>query len=71
MKYEIRTMKRIMQPEGNQFAGGIHVEIANEGAGEYLKCTNEDPPDYAFYIEPSQWPTLRRLIDKMIKECKE
>ena len=72
MKYQIRTMKRMIEPvDGQQFASRIHVEIDNEGAAEYLKCTNDDFPDYEFYIEPAQWPTLRRLINQMIKECKE
>ena len=72
MSYEVRVMKRIMQPIGDKgFCQRIHVEIDNEGAAEYLKCTNEDFPDNPFYIEPGQWPTLRELIDEMIKECRE
>ena len=70
-KYEVRVMKRIMQPVGGEgFCQRIHVEIDNEGAAEYLKCTNEDLPDQALYIEPGQWPTLRELIDEMIKDCR-
>jgi len=70
MEYKIRIMKRIIEP-ADKYSGRIHVEIDHDGGPEYLKCTNEDYPEREFYIEPSQWPMLRKLIDKMVKECRE
>lgn len=70
MEYKIRVMKRIIEPT-DKHSARIHVEIDHDGGPEYLKCTNEDYPEREFYIEPSQWPMLRKLIDKMVKECRE
>ena len=72
MEYKMRIMKRIIEPtDGRKYSGRIHVEIDHDGGPEYLKISNEDYPEREFYIEKEQWSMLRKLIDMMIKECRE
>lgn len=53
--------------------GSFSVSIEDHAAGEFvvveeMGSTNLKPGVIA--IDPTQWPTLRKTIDKMLKECR-
>lgn len=48
--------------------GATTVSIVEEGAGEFLLITRFG--DGKIAINPSEWPTIREAIDRMVKECR-
>ena len=46
------------------------VEITDEGGGEFLIVRQVSSGDGQIKLEPSEWPTVREAIDRMMKEVK-
>lgn len=58
----------------SHFEGVFEVEIADEGAGEFVlvSCGLDRPPfEQSVSIGPSEWPFLRDAIDRMFEEIAE
>lgn len=65
-----RITQLTVAPEGADLYDdrSTHIEIDDEGGGEFIKvvqpCGNAE-----IRIDPSEWPVIRRAIDKLFKEC--
>lgn len=44
------------------------VEIIDEAAGEFVELSQESG---RIRIDPGEWPTLRKAIDRMVRECRQ
>ena len=69
---KVRNIKCVITPDGVTVAGDdtFLVEIEDSGGGEYVSICQ--PPDYKkLNINPNEWPALRKLIDKMVRDCLE
>lgn len=44
------------------------VELTDEGGGEFLIIRQVGSGDGQIRLDPSEWPTMREAIDRMIKE---
>ena len=65
-----RNIKAVLGPEGNAISDDsmFLVEIKDDGGGEYVSICQ--PPDYnELLINPNEWPALKKLVDKMVKQC--
>ena len=49
------------------------VEIADEGAGEFVQISqcDEDRADEKIKISPEEWPELMNAINHAVKMCQE
>lgn len=66
----VRVLKRILS-KGSEFIFhelSYTVEIEDEAAGEFVVIRRDDEK---LSIDPEDWKDLKKLIDKMIKECRE
>ena len=77
MKYETRTLKIAIIPEGEPiFSEGVTtVEILDEAGGEFLKVNQQhtsadEDSRQSILIDPEDWPHIKAGIEKMIKECR-
>ena len=71
--YEIRTIKLIVAPEGEQVYSEMvtSVEIKDEAAGEFVMVSQSGRIDIGqVAISPEEWPTIRDAIDRMISQCR-
>ena len=66
----IRPIKYIIAKNGEIYDDPvIHVEVEDEGAGEFISISQ--PPDFhKISINPSEWPELKKCIDKLIRQIK-
>lgn len=48
---------------------GLSVELVDEADGEFVRVTGTHEGELK--IAPSEWPMLRRAIDRMIQRCRE
>ena len=50
----------------------MHVEIEDQGAGEYVAITSNEARSTpgVISINPEEWPLLRETIDEMIARCR-
>lgn len=66
----IRPIKYIIAPAGEIYDDSVlHIEVEDEGGGEFI--TISQPPDFhKVSINPSEWPELRKCIDKLMKQIK-
>lgn len=61
------TVTRMGEPLYSETS--MRVSINDEGAGEFVIVAS-DSDDYGkVAIDPDEWPTLREVIDGMIKDC--
>jgi hypothetical protein len=72
IKYETRTTKIVVVPEGEpifgELATSIEIEAESE-AYEYVVVKQGLIPN-GIRIEPQEWPTIRNAIDEMIGRCR-
>lgn len=47
---------------------GFNIELVDEADGEFVRVTGTNE---GLTIAPSEWPMLRRAIDRMIQRCRE
>ena len=70
-----RTLSLIVANDGKQVFDGSAtiISIEDDAAGEYVKVhqLNEDCEPGTIKIDPDEWPTLRKAINKMFKNCRE
>ncbi len=70
MSLKTRNIKAVLAPEGHPAHADqtFHVEIEDEGGGEFISICQ--PPDFVkLNINPEEWPALKKLVDKMFKQC--
>lgn len=73
MAYESRIVKILINKEDEQlFAETVtSVEITDEAAGEFLTVSQVTSEAHSsIKIDPEEWPTLREVIDQLMKECR-
>lgn len=73
MTYKIRTTRIVVQKKHDSIYGDnvTTVEIEDEGSGEFLKITQSyDASDNVIRIDADEWPTIRKAVDQIAKECK-
>ena len=76
MKYETRILKVGVMLEGREIHddGTFTVEIANEGVCEFVVLSHIPEgmrETVQIPIDVTEWPTLRKAIDDMVKRCKK
>lgn len=75
MTYETRITRLTLAPKGEGILSeqGTHIEIDDEGAGEFLRVHQEcgAPTSKAVLINPEEWPQLKAAIEQMLKEIKQ
>lgn len=72
--YETRTIGLMVAPKGEAIFSdhATHITIDDEADGEFVIVSQSTAySEYKFHINPEEWPTRRKAIDRMIKECKE
>lgn len=65
-----RNIKAILGPEGKAITDDetFMVEIEDDGGGEFISICQ--PPEYhKLLINPHEWPALKKLVDRMVKQC--
>ncbi|NCY25564.1 MAG: hypothetical protein EBX37_12135 [Alphaproteobacteria bacterium] len=74
MTYEIRTMElHVGKPGDTSFEdGATRVSIDDEAAGEFVKVVQyrSDDQEHVITIDPDEWPTIRKAINRMVAECR-
>jgi hypothetical protein len=74
MDYETRTLKIGVVAKGESIfhQSMTEIEIVDEAAGEFVKViqTDEAAENGTIQIDPTEWPILRKVIDRMVKECR-
>lgn len=71
MKYEVRTVQKVLQPEGEDNFGDDRctwVRIENDGGGEFIEV---EQVCGKIRISPEEWPQLKQLIDEMVADCRD
>lgn len=68
MSLRSRVTKRVLLPDGEPLysESAIVVEIQDDAAGEFVEVTQKDAK---FSVDPDEWPRLRAVLNRMIKEC--
>ena len=72
IKYETRTTKIVVVPEGEPIFGDLATSIeieAESEAYEYVVVKQDSIPN-GIRIEPQEWPVIRAAIDEMIARCR-
>ena len=68
-----RIKSLIIAPEGEPIfcEMAMIVSIEDEAAGEYIQITQQlSDTDTKITIDPSEWPALRKAVDRMMAEIK-
>jgi hypothetical protein len=76
MKYETRIIKVAVMREGVELSDELQTSVAieDEGGGEFVVLSQVPAgvkEDQKISIDVSEWPTLRKAIDDMVKRCKK
>jgi hypothetical protein len=72
IKYETRTTKIVVVPEGEPIFGDLATSIeieAESEAYEFLVIKQDLIPN-GIRIAPQEWPVIRAAIDDMIGRCR-
>ena len=69
-KYVVRLKSLLVAPEGDRMFSELVTEIyiEDEAAGEFVEVKQERGH---IAINPEEWPTIRRAINRLVKECRE
>jgi hypothetical protein len=74
MEYETRTLKIGVVSKGEPIfhESMTEIEIVDEAGGEFLKISQcrDEKDTQEILIDPTEWPILRKAIDRMVKECR-
>lgn len=73
MAYETRTLALLVVKHGEPVFSEMAttVRIEDEAAGEFVEVEQHGGPGLGkIAISPDEWPALREVIDRMIKECR-
>lgn len=69
-QYETRvtrvTVSTIVQSPETE----THVEIADEGGGEFVVVSQVADEPQKISFAPEEWPAIRAAINRMIKNCR-
>lgn len=70
---KLRPIKWVHGPENEPiFSETVtDIEIVDEVGGEFVEVQQHHDGYGKIGITPEEWPTLRRAIDKAIKQCRE
>lgn len=69
----IRVLSLTVGPDDQPIFSEMHtvVSIVEEAAGEFVEVSQAGRTDLGkIAIDPSEWPTLREAIDRMIADCR-
>jgi hypothetical protein len=72
VKYEARTTKIVVAPEGEPIFGELATSIEIEAESECYEflVIKQDLIPNGVRIDPQEWPTIRNAIDEMIGRCR-
>jgi hypothetical protein len=72
IKYETRTTKIVVVPEGEPIFGDLATSIEIEAESEVYEflVIKQDLIPNGVRIDPQEWPTIRAAIDEMIGRCR-
>ncbi len=71
IKYETRTTKIVVVPEGEPIFGDLATSIEIEAESEtYEFVVINQSSSSGTRIEPREWPVIRAAIDEMIARCR-
>lgn len=67
-----RVTQLTVVPEGAAIFDerGFTVKIEDEAGGEFVEVCNNCEGG-TLRLDPSDWPELRRAINRMVRECRE
>jgi hypothetical protein len=67
-----RVTQITIVPEGEPIFSeyGHTVRIEDEAAGEFIVIEDHNQEYSKIAISPDDWPTLRRAINRMVKNCR-
>lgn len=75
MTYETRVTRVMVAPKGGGILSELatHIEIDDEGAGEFLRVHQEggSTTSKAVLVNPEEWPQLKAAIEQMLKGIKQ
>lgn len=46
------------------------VQITDEAAGEFVEVSQTGPGLGKLWINPEEWPAIRKAINRMIRQCR-
>jgi hypothetical protein len=72
IKYETRTTKVVVVPEGEPIFGDLatSIEIEAESEAYEFVVAKQDLVPNGIRIDPQEWPVIRAAIDEMIGRCR-
>lgn len=72
-KHVIRNTRSTVIPTGEKLfcKEATHVDIADEGAGEFLEVWQCIDSKSGIRIDPDEWPTIRRAINEMVEAIEQ
>lgn len=71
--YKIRTTRLTVMPDEEQIFSetATHIEIEDDGAGEYLRITQQsgspDVKEQSIMVTPEEWPHVRQAVETLIE----
>ena len=68
-EYVVRTVSLMVVPRGRSVFDEMatRVSVTDESGGEFVEIEQECGK---IRIDPAKWPSLRRAIDRMVRECR-
>ena len=74
-KYIARVTQITVMQEGVMIydESATRVSIEDEGGGEFVEITQypDGKEKQAIRISPEEWPAIRKVVDEMMKQCKD
>lgn len=76
-EYELRVTRLTVVPPNEPIFSerATDVEIANEGAGEFVSITQKsmrtDAEPQRVYFDASEWPAVRQAVDVLVSLCRD
>ena len=71
--YKIRTTRLTVMPDEEPIFSetATHIEIEDDGAGEYLRITQQsgstDVKEQSIMVTPEEWPHVRQAVETLIE----
>lgn len=68
-----RITQLTVAPEGVDLYDdrSTHIEIDDEGGGEFITISRPDSADANIRIDLEEWPSIRAAVNKLVKECRK
>lgn len=70
--YRTRIMEVAVIPAGADTGDErvTRIRVADDGAGEFIEIVQRiNGAEYVVAVDLEEWPTVRRAVDRMVREC--